>query len=104
MEEVRYLEPWEFSICPNCESDTDDSEEDGGGHWPDSYTYRCENCGCVYGVQVDEVQHGLKGWSLTIEINGDPRKHPEWTGKLEGKWLELYKTIEEVEECWDVVG
>jgi hypothetical protein len=49
---------------------------------------------------VDEVQRGLKGWRLTIDINGDPRKHPEWNGKLEGKWLNLYADIEEIEESW----
>jgi len=104
MSENIYLETGEFSTCPNCEADTEDSEEDGGGHWPDSYTYRCGNCGCEYGVEIDEVQHGLRGWKLSIENHGDPRKHPEWNGKLEGKWLDLYDSIEEIEECWDKEG
>lgn len=100
MEEVIYLEPFEFSTCPNCEADTEDSEVDDGGHWPDSYSYRCENCGCEYGVHLDEVQRGLKGWKLGIENHGDPRKHPEWNGKIEGRWLDLYDDMEEIEEAW----
>lgn len=100
MEETKYLEPWEFSTCPNCEGDTDNSEVAGAGHNPDSYTYECENCGCSYGVYIDEVQHGLKGWRLDIDNHGDPRKSPDWHGKLEGKWLNLYDSIEEIEENW----
>ena len=100
MEEVIYLEPWAFSTCPNCEADTSDSEVEGAGHWPDSYSYECEKCGCAYSVCVHECEHGLSGWKLDIDNYGDPRKHPEWEGKIEGKWLDLYDDMEEIEEVW----
>lgn len=103
MTDKEYLESGEFSICRNCGKDTSDSEEAGEGHTPDEYYYKCKHCGCMYTVSRDEVQHGLSGWQVDVEIHGDLRKHTDFStwkesNKVPEFLLDDYDTVKDIEE------